>query len=153
VREGSRWSARSRAAARTNELDAGERRRIMRSGEDPFVLGFEGPGAVPDVAGGVVSQAPIGRRASARAAVALVSSPGAPGLNRGGSEVGPLYAVGPLHSGGHVGDSAWFAYGSAPGQDAVTIAFDGRSHQVLGSPRRQLRRLGVHRYPGRSRRG
>jgi len=34
VREGSSWSARSRAAARTNELDAGWRRRIMRSGED-----------------------------------------------------------------------------------------------------------------------
>jgi hypothetical protein len=34
VREGSSWSARSRAAARTNELDADERRRIMRSGED-----------------------------------------------------------------------------------------------------------------------
>lgn len=48
----------------------------------------------------------------------------------GSSGVGPLYAVGPLHSGGHVGDSAWFAYGSAPGQNTVTIAFDGRSHQV-----------------------
>ena len=34
----------------------------MRSGEDPFVLGFEGPGAVPGVAGGVVSQALIRRR-------------------------------------------------------------------------------------------
>ena len=40
VREGSSWGARSRAAARTNELDAGERRRVMRSGEGPFVLGL-----------------------------------------------------------------------------------------------------------------
>jgi len=31
VRQGSSWSARSRAAARTNELDAGERRTIMDS--------------------------------------------------------------------------------------------------------------------------
>ena len=29
----SSWSARSRAAARTNELDAGERRKILKSGE------------------------------------------------------------------------------------------------------------------------
>jgi hypothetical protein len=48
----------------------------------------------------------------------------------GSSGVGPLDAVGPLHSGGHAADSAWFAYGSAPDQDTVTIAFDGRSHQV-----------------------
>jgi hypothetical protein len=33
VREGSSWSARSRAAARTNELDADERRRIIGSEE------------------------------------------------------------------------------------------------------------------------
>jgi hypothetical protein len=33
----------------------------------------------------------------------------------GSSGAGPLYAVGPLHSGGHVGDSAWFTYGSTPG--------------------------------------
>jgi len=33
VREGSSWSARSRAAARTNELDADERRTIMDSEE------------------------------------------------------------------------------------------------------------------------
>src|SRR5213076_3580014 len=31
---GSSWSARSRAAARTNELDAAQRRRIIASGED-----------------------------------------------------------------------------------------------------------------------
>jgi hypothetical protein len=48
----------------------------------------------------------------------------------GSSGAGPLDTVGPLHSGGHAGDSAWFAYGSAPGQDTVIIAFDGRSHQV-----------------------
>ena len=49
---------------------------------------------------------------------------------RGSSGVGPLDAIGLLHSGGHADDSAWFAYGSAPGQDTVTIAFDGRNHQV-----------------------
>jgi hypothetical protein len=48
----------------------------------------------------------------------------------GSSGAGPLDAVGPLHSGGHADDSAWFAYGSAPGQDTVTIVFDGRSHRV-----------------------
>lgn len=31
---------------------------------------------------------------------------------------------------GQVGDSAWFAYGSAPGENTVTIDFDGRSHHV-----------------------
>jgi hypothetical protein len=34
ARRGSSWSARSRAAARTNELEAGKRRRIIASGED-----------------------------------------------------------------------------------------------------------------------
>jgi len=43
VREGSSWSARSRAAARTNELDADERRTIMDSEEGcPFVLVYGG---------------------------------------------------------------------------------------------------------------
>ena len=32
----------------------------------------------------------------------------------GSSGVGPLDRVGSLHSGGRAGDSAWFAYGSAP---------------------------------------
>ena len=67
----------------------------------------------------------------------------------GSSGVGPLDAVGLLHSGGHTDDTAWFAYGSAPGQE--------HCHRRLLRPepsgtRRQLRRLGVHRYPGRSRR-
>jgi hypothetical protein len=38
VLEESCWSARSRGAARTNELDADERRLIIGSEEDPFVL-------------------------------------------------------------------------------------------------------------------
>ncbi len=42
----------------------------------------------------------------------------------------PPGAVGPLHCGGHAGDSAWFAYGSAPGQDTVTIVSGGRTRQV-----------------------
>jgi hypothetical protein len=66
VLEGSSWSARSRAAARTNEVEVGDRRRIMRSGEDSFLLRFEGRGAVAGVAGGVVWLAPIRRRAGAR---------------------------------------------------------------------------------------
>jgi len=41
------WSARSRAAARTNELEADERRRIIESGEGPFMLAFEGCVVVP----------------------------------------------------------------------------------------------------------
>ena len=50
MREGSSWSARSRAAARTNELDADQRRRIIGSGERiPFVLACEGRVAVPGV--------------------------------------------------------------------------------------------------------
>jgi hypothetical protein len=39
--EGSCWSARSRAAARTNELDADERRLIIGSGEGSFRAGGE----------------------------------------------------------------------------------------------------------------
>jgi len=39
VREGSSWSARSRVAARTNELEAGERRRNIGSGEDLVRIG------------------------------------------------------------------------------------------------------------------
>ncbi len=40
---GSSWSARSRAAARTNELEAGKRRRIIGSGEGVLTgAGFEG---------------------------------------------------------------------------------------------------------------
>ena len=41
--EGSSWSARSRAAARTNEREAGERRRIMGTGEDNIRADLEGP--------------------------------------------------------------------------------------------------------------
>src|SRR5215831_3789536 len=42
VLEGSCWSARSRAAVRTNELDADERRLIIGSGEGSFRAGGEG---------------------------------------------------------------------------------------------------------------
>ena len=49
VLEGSCWSARSRGAARTNELDAGERRLIIGSEEGSFRAGWRGllvfPGA------------------------------------------------------------------------------------------------------------
>ena len=75
--QGSGWSARSRAAARTNELDAGKRRKIVGGGEG-FGCGWLIRGRVPGsrcVAGGVVSQAPIRRRASVRAA-AMTMCPG-----------------------------------------------------------------------------
>ena len=50
VREGSSWSARSRVAARTNELDADERRTIIGGEEESFpVLACEGSCAVPGV--------------------------------------------------------------------------------------------------------
>src|ERR1700746_2486976 len=39
ARPGSSWSARSRAAARTNELDAGKRREILE-GEEGFLCGW-----------------------------------------------------------------------------------------------------------------
>ena len=62
VWEVSCWSARSRVAVRTNELDAGERRPVMGGGEGPFVLAVWGAGQCPRrVVGGVVSQAPIRR--------------------------------------------------------------------------------------------
>jgi hypothetical protein len=50
--------------------------------------------------------------------------------HQGSWQPGGSSGAGPLHSGGHADDSAWFAYGSAPGQDTVTIVFDGRSHRV-----------------------
>src|SRR4029077_18768901 len=74
---GSSWSARSRAAARTNELDAGKRREIIEGGGGSFAVWLMRvrvlfPGAL---ASGVVSQAPIRRRASVRAA-AMTMCPG-----------------------------------------------------------------------------
>jgi hypothetical protein len=41
------------------------------------------------------------------------------------SGAGPLAGVGPIRTGGQIDETAWFAYGSAPGRDTVTIAFDG----------------------------
>ena len=41
------------------------------------------------------------------------------------SGAGPLDGVGPIRTGGQIDGTAWFAYGSAPGRDTVTIAFDG----------------------------
>jgi hypothetical protein len=77
ARPGSGWSARSRAAARTNELDAGKRRKIIGGGEG-LGCGWACQGSCACsrcVAGGVVSQAPIRRRASVRAA-AMTMCPG-----------------------------------------------------------------------------
>ena len=76
--QGSSWSARSRAAARTNELDAGKRRKIIEGEEGGLVADWLMRGSCAcsrRVAGGVVSQAPIRRRASMRAA-AMTMYPG-----------------------------------------------------------------------------
>jgi hypothetical protein len=62
VREEPSCSARSRVAARTNELDADERRRIIGSEEGSFVLVVGVVGVPRRVVGGVVSQAPMGER-------------------------------------------------------------------------------------------
>jgi hypothetical protein len=43
------------------------------------------------------------------------------------SGAGPLQDVGPVQTGGQIGH-AYFAYGSAPGRQAITIAFDGQLH-------------------------
>ena len=67
MQEESSWSARSRGAARTNELDADERRRIIGSEEESFPVWLFMKGRVLVLGvwlGGVVSQAPIRRRAN-----------------------------------------------------------------------------------------
>jgi len=46
------------------------------------------------------------------------------------SGAGELDGVGPIRTGGQIGENAWFAYGSAPGRGTVTIAFDGKLHLV-----------------------
>jgi hypothetical protein len=46
------------------------------------------------------------------------------------SGAGPLDGVGPIRASGEIDETAWFAYGSAPGRDTVTIAFDGGLHVV-----------------------
>ena len=46
-------------------------------------------------------------------------------MANGSSCAGPLCGVGPVRSGGQI-DNAYFAYGSAPGQQVISISFDGR---------------------------
>jgi hypothetical protein len=46
------------------------------------------------------------------------------------SGAGQLDGVGPISTGGQIGEHAWFAYGTAPGRNTVTIAFDGKRHPV-----------------------
>jgi hypothetical protein len=46
------------------------------------------------------------------------------------SGAGPLDSVGPIRTGGQIGENAWYAYGSAPGRETVTIAFDGELHLI-----------------------
>jgi hypothetical protein len=45
------------------------------------------------------------------------------------SGAGPLDTLGTSQTGGQIDDS-YFAYGSAPGRQTITIDFDGRHHQV-----------------------
>jgi hypothetical protein len=47
----------------------------------------------------------------------------------GSSGAGPLSNLGPERTGGYIGN-AYFAYGSAPGRQSVTISFDDRLHDV-----------------------
>jgi len=47
----------------------------------------------------------------------------------GSSGAGPLDTLGPARTGGQIGN-AYFAYGSAPGRQSITISFDGRRHNV-----------------------
>jgi hypothetical protein len=46
------------------------------------------------------------------------------------SGAGPLDSVGPISTGGRIGEHAWYAYGRAHGRQTVTIAFDGNLHSV-----------------------
>ena len=75
MRAESSWSARSRAAARTNELYAGKRRKTIEGEEGSYCGLAVWAGCSRCVAGGVVWQAPIRRRASVRAA-AMTMCPG-----------------------------------------------------------------------------
>jgi hypothetical protein len=47
----------------------------------------------------------------------------------GSAGAGPLDTLGPSQTGGQIGNS-YFAYGSAPGRQTITINFDGRLHQI-----------------------
>jgi hypothetical protein len=49
------------------------------------------------------------------------------------SAAGALSDLGPLRTGGHIG-SAFFAYGTAPRLQSVTVSFDGRLHDVPVGP-------------------
>src|SRR5215469_9840720 len=47
----------------------------------------------------------------------------------GPSGAGPLDHLGPVHTGGQI-HNAYFAFGSDPGRQSITINFDARLHQV-----------------------
>jgi hypothetical protein len=47
----------------------------------------------------------------------------------GSSGTGSLDELGPVQTGGQIG-GAYFAYGSAPGRQSITINFNSRLHQV-----------------------
>ncbi len=47
----------------------------------------------------------------------------------GSAGAGSLRNVGPVRTGGQI-DNAYFAYGSAPGQQAFNIRFDGRQYAI-----------------------
>jgi hypothetical protein len=47
----------------------------------------------------------------------------------GSSGAGPLDHLGPLQTGGQIGD-AYSAYGTAPTRQSITVNFDGRLHHI-----------------------
>jgi hypothetical protein len=50
-------------------------------------------------------------------------------INDSSCGAGPLDLLEPVQTGGQVG-SAYFAYGSAPGRQSITVSFDGRHYDV-----------------------
>jgi hypothetical protein len=50
-------------------------------------------------------------------------------INDSSSGAGPLDLLEPVQAGGQAG-RAYFAYGSAPGRQSITIGFDGRHYDV-----------------------
>jgi hypothetical protein len=47
----------------------------------------------------------------------------------GSSGAGPLDTLGPVQTGGHI-DNAYFAFGTAPARQAITIDFDHHLHRI-----------------------
>ncbi len=78
----------------------------------------------------MVSRWPVAAEAEAGSRPGTGSGTRDPGSRAGSSGAGPLSAAGPMCSGGQADEIAWIAFGSASGQDTVTIGFGSRSHQA-----------------------